>query len=422
MISPPRLSSLAVGVSRACSSVSPSTVCRRKYRCVRRVSRMSARSPVAVPARQCGVGSGGVGLGGVLSVFVMGRLYDALVSVSVRNCRDTREMANTSSRTLRLLSLLQTHRYWPGAELAARLEVSVRTLRRDVDRLRELGYPVEANRGVDGGYQLAAGAAMPPLVLDDEEAVALAVGLQAAAQGGVAGVAEASVRALAKVVPVMPPRLRRRVEALRTATVPASLDRRARRSTRGAHRRRAGLPGRRAAGVRLRRRATGRARSATSSRSGWCRSAGAGTSSPTTCTATTGAASASTGSTTPGATGARFRPRELPADDAAAFVRAGHRARPRIARGRGAGRGAGDGRSASGSAGGCDVEEAGDGRCRLRMNDGLAGLGGAGGRARWGRSSRSWPRRSCGHRCRRGESGSPGLSTDRRRRVRPPSA
>jgi len=131
-------------------------------------------------------------------------------------------MSNTSSRTLRLLSLLQTHRYWPGAELAARLEVSVRTLRRDVDRLRELGYPVEANRGVDGGYQLAAGAAMPPLVLDDEEAVALAVGLQAAAQGGVAGVAEASVRALAKVVPVMPPRLRTRVEALRSATVPVS--------------------------------------------------------------------------------------------------------------------------------------------------------------------------------------------------------
>ncbi|MCU1662819.1 MAG: transcriptional regulator, partial [Pseudonocardia sp.] len=91
-------------------------------------------------------------------------------------------MANTSSRTLRLLSLLQTHRYWPGAELADRLEVSVRTLRRDIDRLRELGYPVEANRGVDGGYQLAPGAALPPLVLDDEEAVALAVGLQTAAQ------------------------------------------------------------------------------------------------------------------------------------------------------------------------------------------------------------------------------------------------
>ena len=131
-------------------------------------------------------------------------------------------MANTSSRMLRLLSLLQTHRYWPGGELAGRLDVSVRTLRRDVDRLRELGYPVESNRGVEGGYQLAPGAALPPLVLDDEEAVALAVGMQAAAQGAVAGIAEASVRALTKVVQVMPPRLRRRVDALRAMTVPAT--------------------------------------------------------------------------------------------------------------------------------------------------------------------------------------------------------
>ncbi|MGI9003425.1 MAG: helix-turn-helix transcriptional regulator [Pseudonocardia sp.] len=130
-------------------------------------------------------------------------------------------MANTSSRMLRLLSLLQTHRYWPGAELATRLEVSVRTMRRDVDRLRELGYPVQAHRGVDGGYQLAAGAALPPLVVDDEEAVALAVGLAAAAHGGVAGLEESSVRALTKVVQVMPPRLRRRVDALRAMTVPA---------------------------------------------------------------------------------------------------------------------------------------------------------------------------------------------------------
>ncbi|MBO0849951.1 MAG: YafY family transcriptional regulator [Pseudonocardia sp.] len=128
-------------------------------------------------------------------------------------------MASTSLRTLRLLSLLQTHRYWPGDELAARLEVSIRTLRRDVDRLRELGYPVQAQRGVDGGYQLAPGAALPPLVLDDEEAVALAVGLREATQGGaVAGIAESSVRALAKVIQVMPPRLRRRVEALREMT------------------------------------------------------------------------------------------------------------------------------------------------------------------------------------------------------------
>lgn len=130
-------------------------------------------------------------------------------------------MADTSSRTLRLLSLLQTHRFWPGTELAERLGVSVRTLRRDVDRLRELGYPVEAQRGVDGGYQLAAGASLPPLVMDDEEAVALAVGMHVAAQGSVEGIAESSVRVLAKVVQVMPVRLRRRVEALRAMTVPA---------------------------------------------------------------------------------------------------------------------------------------------------------------------------------------------------------
>jgi predicted DNA-binding transcriptional regulator YafY len=131
-------------------------------------------------------------------------------------------MANTSSRTLRLLSLLQTHRHWPGEELARRLEVSVRTLRRDVDRLRELGYPVEASRGVDGGYQLAAGASLPPLLLDDEEAVALAVGLQTAAQEAVTGIAESSVRALTKLAQVMPPRLRRQVEALRAMTVAGS--------------------------------------------------------------------------------------------------------------------------------------------------------------------------------------------------------
>jgi predicted DNA-binding transcriptional regulator YafY len=131
-------------------------------------------------------------------------------------------MANTSSRTLRLLSLLQTHRFWAGGELAGRLDVSVRTLRRDIDRLRELGYPVEASRGVDGGYQLAAGAALPPLVVDDDEAVAIAVGMQAAAQGAVAGIEEPAVRALTKVVQVMPPRLRRRVDALRAVTEPAN--------------------------------------------------------------------------------------------------------------------------------------------------------------------------------------------------------
>jgi predicted DNA-binding transcriptional regulator YafY len=133
-------------------------------------------------------------------------------------------MANTSMRTLRLLSLLQTHTYWPGRELAERLEVSARTLRRDVDRLRDLGYPVQARRGTDGGYQLAPGAALPPLMVDDEEAVALVVGLQAATGTTAPGVAEASVRALAKLVQVLPPRLRRRVEAVRAMTMAGGWD------------------------------------------------------------------------------------------------------------------------------------------------------------------------------------------------------
>ncbi|MBK1783040.1 helix-turn-helix transcriptional regulator [Prauserella cavernicola] len=131
-------------------------------------------------------------------------------------------MANTSGRMLRLLSLLQTHRYWPGSDLAERLEVSERTLRRDIDRLRELGYPVDASRGVAGGYQLRSGAAMPPLLVDDEEAVAIAVGLRTAAGGAIDGIEEVSVRALSKVIQVMPPRLRRRVDALQAFTVPAT--------------------------------------------------------------------------------------------------------------------------------------------------------------------------------------------------------
>ena len=96
-------------------------------------------------------------------------------------------MAVTSTRTLRLLSLLQSRRHWSGADLADRLGVSVRTLRRDIDRLREIGYPVDASRGLDGGYALAPGAALPPLVLDDDEAVALAVGLSAARRRASAG-------------------------------------------------------------------------------------------------------------------------------------------------------------------------------------------------------------------------------------------
>ncbi|HEV7712203.1 MAG TPA: YafY family protein [Asanoa sp.] len=130
-------------------------------------------------------------------------------------------MANTSTRTLRLLSLLQTHRYWPGDELAARLAVSPRTLRRDVDRLRELGYPVTGSRGVAGGYQLRPGAVLPPLLVDDDEAVAIVIGLRAAAGGMVAGIEDTAVRALAKIVQVLPPRLRQRVEAVAAHTVPA---------------------------------------------------------------------------------------------------------------------------------------------------------------------------------------------------------
>ncbi|MEU7914919.1 helix-turn-helix transcriptional regulator [Microbispora bryophytorum] len=129
-------------------------------------------------------------------------------------------MGDMSARLLGLLSLLQTPREWPGSELAERLEVSPRTIRRDIDRLRELGYPVQATMGAVGGYRLAAGAAMPPLLLDDEEAVAIAVGLRTAAAHPVDGIDEASVRALAKLEQVLPSRLRHRVGAIAAATVP----------------------------------------------------------------------------------------------------------------------------------------------------------------------------------------------------------
>lgn len=125
---------------------------------------------------------------------------------------------DTPARLLQLLSLLQTPREWPGGELAERLGVSRRTVRRDIDRLRELGYPVQAAKGADGGYRLVAGKAMPPLVLDDEEAVAIAVGLRAGAGHAVEGVDEASVRALAKLEQVLPARLRHRVSTLQAAT------------------------------------------------------------------------------------------------------------------------------------------------------------------------------------------------------------
>ncbi|MFP5488447.1 MAG: helix-turn-helix transcriptional regulator [Acidimicrobiia bacterium] len=123
-------------------------------------------------------------------------------------------MSDPTARALSLLSLLQTHRHWAGSELAARLGVSERTVRRDVERLRELGYPVLAAPGVDGGYQLAAGAHVPPLVVDDDEAVALAVGLRAAAGAAIDGIEETTVRVLAKLDQILPDRLRRRVDAL----------------------------------------------------------------------------------------------------------------------------------------------------------------------------------------------------------------
>jgi predicted DNA-binding transcriptional regulator YafY len=132
-------------------------------------------------------------------------------------------MTATSGRLLQLLALLQARRDWPGRELADRLGVSGRTVRRDVERLRALGYPVDALSGPAGGYRLRAGTAMPPLLLDDEEAVAIAVGLRAAASLPVTGIEETAVRALVKLEQILPSQLRRRVGALRaaTATLPA---------------------------------------------------------------------------------------------------------------------------------------------------------------------------------------------------------
>jgi len=124
----------------------------------------------------------------------------------------------TSSRLLELLSLLQGRRDWPGTELAGRLDVSGRTIRRDIERLRQLGYPVESLTGPAGGYRLRAGSAMPPLLLDDEEAIAIAVGLRTAAGASVTGIEETAVRALVKLEQVLPAHLRRRVGALGSAT------------------------------------------------------------------------------------------------------------------------------------------------------------------------------------------------------------
>jgi predicted DNA-binding transcriptional regulator YafY len=131
-------------------------------------------------------------------------------------------MLSTSERLLRVLTLLESRRDWSGADLAERLDVSTRTIRNDMVRLRTLGYPVGAASGVAGGYRLGAGAALPPLLLDDDEAVAVAVALRSSAGGGVAGIEETSVRALVKLEQVLPTRLRRRVNALQAYTVPVA--------------------------------------------------------------------------------------------------------------------------------------------------------------------------------------------------------
>ena len=136
----------------------------------------------------------------------------------------TGRMLETSARLLRLLSLFQARREWTGPELADSLAVSTRTVRNDVERLRALGYPVLATRGSVGGYRLGAGAALPPLILDDEEAVAVTIGLRSAAGGTIAGVEETSLRALAKLEQVLPSRLRRKVNALQTYTTPVPPD------------------------------------------------------------------------------------------------------------------------------------------------------------------------------------------------------
>src|SRR3954469_8274874 len=128
-------------------------------------------------------------------------------------------MAQTSSRLLELLSMLQARRDWPGNELADRLGVSGRTIRRDVERLRQLGYPVDSLTGPAGGYRLRAGTEVPPLLLNDDEAIAIAVGLRTAARSSVSGIEETAVQALVKLEQVLPSHLRRRVAALSSATI-----------------------------------------------------------------------------------------------------------------------------------------------------------------------------------------------------------
>ena len=133
-------------------------------------------------------------------------------------------MLGTSARLLRLLTLLQARRFWNAAALAERLDVTELTVRRDIDRLRSLGYVIDAAAGVGGGYRLVAGGALPPLLLADDEARAVAIGLRTAAGGRVAGIEEAALRALVKLEQLLPARLRRRLAALHASIVPLGAD------------------------------------------------------------------------------------------------------------------------------------------------------------------------------------------------------
>ena len=162
-------------------------------------------------------------------------------------------MSDTTTRALSLLNLLQTHRHWPGSELADRLGVTERTVRRDVERLRDLGYRIESSPGATGGYRLEAGSAVPPLLLTDEEAVAMAIGLRVAASQRLVGGPETTITALAKLEQVLPAPLRRRVDGTRRNGAARGHQRRRRRIDRGARRTRARLPRQRARPLHLHR-------------------------------------------------------------------------------------------------------------------------------------------------------------------------
>ena len=218
-------------------------------------------------------------------------------------------MLETSARLLRLLSLLQSRRDWTGAELAGRLGVGLRTVRRDIDRLRDLGYPVDARRAWRAATGSGAGAALPPLLLDDEEAVAVAISLHTATTGSVAGLEETALRALTKLQQMLPSRLRHRITAFHATTVPlagpGSAADRVDPDLLTAHR--GGLPGPAAAAPAV----PGPRRPSTpgmSSRTGWCTPRAAGTCWPGTSIAATGGPSGSTASRAAGPAGRPLHP------------------------------------------------------------------------------------------------------------------